>query len=493
MWLNSKKSARRLLWFICLFGFGLRLWFNLVSHHIYHPDEIFQTLEPTYRLVYGYGIIPWDYTYGLRSWLTPYFLSLPLSTLKFLHLTEPRQYIPLMKIFLSLLSLSLIPAAYLLTYKLCRRHLPALTAALITSIWYELIYFSGRAFTECLAVYLFGFSLILALKKKPQLFLAAFLMILGGLLRPQYFLVPLFALFIWVKYRSRATSSLPLFLGALTALSLYGAMDFAVLGFPFISLVNNVRLSLLSGISVSFGKEPWYFFPQALLITSGGLILLIFLNFRSKTLTGIYGLYLSLLILHSLISHKEYRFIFILIPLNLILLTLAYFHFYPKPTRRYLALSFSLIAFISLLGLMGQLPGQYRYYRFSPLARDPALSLSQQLSFKDQCALFMPDRGWVTSGGYYSLGSNLPLYTFDYLPPATASAAIILIPKDASIKYGTPLKGTPGFEYLSPQGKLKHPGYLISQVTGDCPPNLTYSFKRSFDYLEPFLKYAATY
>jgi hypothetical protein len=35
------------------------------------PDEIFQATEQAHRLVYGTGLVPWEFQLGIRSWLLP--------------------------------------------------------------------------------------------------------------------------------------------------------------------------------------------------------------------------------------------------------------------------------------------------------------------------------------------------------------------------------------------------------------------------------------
>ena len=38
---------------------------------INYPDEVFQTLEQAHRLVFGTGLVPWEFVYGTRSWVLP--------------------------------------------------------------------------------------------------------------------------------------------------------------------------------------------------------------------------------------------------------------------------------------------------------------------------------------------------------------------------------------------------------------------------------------
>src|ERR1051325_3783137 len=54
---------------------GLRLVPIIVEPSLNWGDEIFQTLEPAHRLVYGYGLVTWEFQLGMRSWLLPGFVA----------------------------------------------------------------------------------------------------------------------------------------------------------------------------------------------------------------------------------------------------------------------------------------------------------------------------------------------------------------------------------------------------------------------------------
>ena len=47
----------------------------LAFPNVVWPDEIFQTLEQAHRLAFGYGIVPWEFRAGARSWLLPGLLA----------------------------------------------------------------------------------------------------------------------------------------------------------------------------------------------------------------------------------------------------------------------------------------------------------------------------------------------------------------------------------------------------------------------------------
>ena len=52
-------------------AFAARAAVALSGDFILHPDEIMQYLEQGHRLVFGNGVIYWEFFYGQRSWLLP--------------------------------------------------------------------------------------------------------------------------------------------------------------------------------------------------------------------------------------------------------------------------------------------------------------------------------------------------------------------------------------------------------------------------------------
>src|SRR5665213_968156 len=56
---------------IYVLALALRLLPVFVFPSIHYPDEIFQAVEQAHRLVYGTGLVPWEFVYGTRSWLLP--------------------------------------------------------------------------------------------------------------------------------------------------------------------------------------------------------------------------------------------------------------------------------------------------------------------------------------------------------------------------------------------------------------------------------------
>src|SRR5260221_8458612 len=50
----------------------LAFWPNVL-----HPDEIFQCLEPAWRMLGHDGIVSWEWRYGMRGWLLPSLMAGP--------------------------------------------------------------------------------------------------------------------------------------------------------------------------------------------------------------------------------------------------------------------------------------------------------------------------------------------------------------------------------------------------------------------------------
>ena len=67
-----------IFWLVLAVGVALRIIaFNPYAAH--HPDESIQYLEQAHRLVFGYGVVPWEFRYFIRSWLIPLGLAGPMQ------------------------------------------------------------------------------------------------------------------------------------------------------------------------------------------------------------------------------------------------------------------------------------------------------------------------------------------------------------------------------------------------------------------------------
>jgi hypothetical protein len=60
-------------------AFLFRAFVALAFWNVVAFDEVFQFLEPAHRLVFGQGIVPWEFQVGLRNWLIPLALTPPMA------------------------------------------------------------------------------------------------------------------------------------------------------------------------------------------------------------------------------------------------------------------------------------------------------------------------------------------------------------------------------------------------------------------------------
>jgi hypothetical protein len=112
-------------------------------------DEIWQYLEPAWHLVEGPWVQTWDYRSGIRSWLIPELLALPMGAGHALS-PETTFHLTLVRLTLAALSLVLVGASTVLGLQLSRLH--GAMAGFVTAIWFELIFFAPRALSEPIAL-----------------------------------------------------------------------------------------------------------------------------------------------------------------------------------------------------------------------------------------------------------------------------------------------------------------------------------------------------
>ena len=71
----------------------LRLEPTVISPSLNWGDEVFQVMEPAHRVVFGTGLLSWEFAAHIRSWLLP---GAAASIMELAHLVGggPRLYLP---------------------------------------------------------------------------------------------------------------------------------------------------------------------------------------------------------------------------------------------------------------------------------------------------------------------------------------------------------------------------------------------------------------
>ncbi len=412
-------------------AFAARAAVALSGDFVLHPDEIMQYLEPAHRLVFGNGVIYWEYFYGARSWLVPGAVAAVLKLFDLVGLGEPGWYVGGVKLLWCALSLA-VPAGM---YCFARRHFgesSARLALLAGAFWYELAAFAHKPLTELVAtaplIGLLALCVRPAVDRPRVIWHAAGLAVLVAALRMHYAPVALvLAAIVFVRTRQKL-----LLASACTALLFaVGIFDGLTWGGDlFHSYVTNLRFNLLAGEEF-VGADAAHHLLWWFVIAGGGLgalCLVAALRWprRYGLLLGLTGL---VLLTHSLPAHKEYRFVFAAIPVWLLIGADLGARAAAWAARRAsraaaerwaLAAAGALFACVSFSGVLKSLPAQAQAYRqWSDEAalfgfvrdHDPLFAAYRYLArAQDVGAVWQVDRGYSSTPGYYYLHRAVPLY-----------------------------------------------------------------------------------
>jgi GPI mannosyltransferase 3 len=409
---------------VVVVGLALRLAFAFVATNLHHPDELFQYLEPAHRLVFGYGLVPWEYRFGTRSWLLPLVLSGPLYLVKLVHADDPALYAFVIKSLLCVLAVSLVVSCYRIGRNLVSESAGRL-AAVLACFWHELLYFAPRATPETLATYLLAGALALVtdVQRGRRALLFGLCVGLAVVLRLQYLPVAAFLLLLaFGAWNVRAVTRSVV--AALGVGVLAGVLDKLTWGGWFISYYNTYVFNVVLRVAGMFGTSPWRTYAVQLGITSAGVFLIVIVAslLFIRRLWILLGFLVAIVGVHTIIQHKEYRFIFAAIPVLLVMTAvvtvLVAERLRPALARLAPAAVVAGLALVSTLGTLGLLPREVGVYQNLPLFRPrdeirAFLFLNRQT---DLAGILLKDLTLWDTGGYYYLHRDVPLYAQEHEP-----------------------------------------------------------------------------
>jgi hypothetical protein len=293
-------------------AFGIRLAIALAFPNVVAFDEVFQNLEQAHRLVFGQGIVPWEYQVGLRSWLIPLLLAGPMALARLVS-ANPLVGLVFIRVLLVLASLPIVWCATLWGEKFHGRQ-GAWIAGLFTAFWPDLWLMAPHPLEEVLAADIFVPAIFLVESAPASLrkvALGGFLLGLCLVLRLQ--LAPAIALAGIALCRRDFGRWRAGLLGGLVPVLMAGGLDWVTWGEPFRSFFLNVYLNVFLGVAAhEFGASPAWFFPFIMgLAWLWTLPVMIYVTWRGARHLKVAGFAILLIfVTHSLISHKEFRFVF---------------------------------------------------------------------------------------------------------------------------------------------------------------------------------------
>ena len=421
------EAANEPIWkflpLVLVLAFVARSAIALSGDFVLHPDEIFQYLEPAHRLAFGHGLTYWEYFYGGRSWLVPGAVAGLLKLLDSVGLGQPLWYIGGVKLAFCALSLA-IPASM---YFFARRHFgeaSARVALVAGAFWYELAGFAHKPMTEFVATV--PLMALLAITVRPSIngsrtiWQAAFLAVLSVAVRLQYapiallLLVAVFARTNRKALLTLASSAFFLAVGIFDAITWDGSL--------FHSYITNIRFNLILSEMLSPQGSPQQFLVWLALAGAGLSVLSIALALRSVRRYGfLLGLIAVTVLIHSLQVHKEYRFIFAVIPLWLIVGSDVVTQLANGAGRRWmLQMATAIFAAVSICGIANVLPRQDTVYEAWSNEtgavsfvrnHDPIFDVYRYLAEDPNVrSVWQVDREYHQLPGYYYLHRGVPFY-----------------------------------------------------------------------------------
>ncbi|MFL5356543.1 hypothetical protein [Archangium sp.] len=422
---TERLLARAVLVLILGVGATLRVWLALTDDGIYWPDEVYQSLEPAHRLVFGYGMRAWEFIEGARNWALPALVAALFKLSAWVGLDGPRGYLGVTRSVFGLLG----AASAWGSWRLARAHGASALAAGAGASLFALaavpLYFAPRAMSENASApaVVLGLALALAPGASRRAVLAgASLLGLSVLLRLQngVFCVGLVGVLAARRDWRAAREALLVLAGWALV---FGLLDKLTWGRWFHSARVYLDFNLVQGKAAAWGTAPFAYYGQVLLRSMGAvtLVALGLSLLAARRATGLFALAAAFFVLHALQPHKELRFLVPVLPLFAALagvgLDSVLRALPPSPVR--LALPLALVAMAGFSGLrVGLLTfgdvGQYEDVKPRASAWDDFGPVNRLLiaagRLPDVCGLKVEAAHLAWTGGYSYFHRDVPLY-----------------------------------------------------------------------------------
>ncbi len=426
--LDFRSRAERLWLWACLALFGvagllIRSVLAVRWPTIQRPDETYQNLEPAYRLWTGWGVMPWEWRDGIRSWLFPDFLYGIMRATSLLHL-PPDTALPAIWAVLSLLATGVVAVGVVLGWRQSGV-IGAVLCGVLCAFWPDLVYFGPKTLLEVQAGNLLVIAAGLASldpvdRRRRPWRLAAIGLLLAFAFALRFQLAPALGLVALWAARLDGRRWLALALGAAGPLALLGVVDAATWGSPFQSIWKNVLVNFVQGKADYYGIQPlpWYLLRlisryRAALIPLG---LFFCLGARRAPLLALVAV--VVIGFHTLIGHKEISFIYAALPPAMIVVGLGSARFVEHLPRLLRApptsatmLRAAGAAWCVLMVLTGMAAPPYRQDEEYTGLRTAWAELRAQ---SDICGVGLYGKRypfpWIYAPGYAGLNRFVPLY-----------------------------------------------------------------------------------
>jgi hypothetical protein len=325
------STARR--WFVSLLTVGLllRLLLACISPGIAFSDEHQQYIEQSFRLLHGYGVTFWEQDYGMRHPLFPTILAGVLWAGERAGIHNPHVLAALQRFLMVLISYGAMAyLAWSLFVRGGRTTALALAALLVLCV--DLVFIQIRVMSETACVA----TLALALALWPRRPIAVGIL-LGLMIALRLQAAPLAlgfcSLAIWTDWRSeQPRTNMRLIVGLACSLLATGWWDRCFYGNWFHSFIALVDQNWVADQASGFGRSPAYtylFFGLRRML-GASVFALAFLAWGARRRCDLAFLAIPFIVAHSLIPHKEQRFLWPLVPIGCLLLAEGFADLYQR-------------------------------------------------------------------------------------------------------------------------------------------------------------------
>jgi hypothetical protein len=314
---------------ICIVALLLRLRVGINTTYLIHPDELFDYLEQGFRLAFGYGTQTWTYQDGIRSYLFPALLAAPMKLGSLLG-AAPGSVLNAAAVFMSLMSLSVVAVAFLWGRR-TGGTIGAVITGSLAAVWFELIYFAPHALSEVMAT---NFLVVAAYlcpdqtgTQSPRWRLRWLGICLGLTIVIRVQLAPaVLVILLWIVARHAWRTVFHVTMAAAVPVLAAGMLDWATYSYPFQSLFLNFWANIVGGVAHYYGGvQPFYYLIDMEIHYQNGMFAVIALACvaagRRRPL--VFLIPAAIILSHSLIGHKEYRFIYPALPFVFVLAGVA--------------------------------------------------------------------------------------------------------------------------------------------------------------------------
>lgn len=423
-----EKLPRAVLFGSLTIGLLLRAYIVFTDDGINWPDEIYQSFEPAHRLVFGYGMVAWEYLEGARTWATPGFVAVWLWLCKLVGADSPSTYIHVTKLAFSTLSLVAALGAYRLSRVFGARELEAAVSAAAWSLCALALYFSPRAMSENLAAVCIVWGAALTLDERGPRWLGASLLGFATIARLQSGVVCVAILGVLVVRSLRGKQWRPTLevFGVLVLWAfIFGAWDAAAwrdvpsakYGGWFHSAFVYYRVNIVENRGAQWGTSAWGYYFQYLFTSMPGVTLVLGASLLAslKRATSLVVVVLMFLALHLAVPHKELRFMVPILPLTCAFIGIALSQLSEGLAPRVAAVVGALIAYSAItfpkltMGDVGSYLERAQSSAWNDFGTVNRLMLAASRQ-RDLCGLRIDAAHLAWTGGITYLHRNAPLY-----------------------------------------------------------------------------------